>query len=169
MAKFAYHDAYSAAAPEEFRPLLLRLRSRLATALPDADELISYDMPGFGYGKTIVAGYAAFSKQCGLYVQRAAVAAYEENIAAAGLKATKLPRDHPEAKLLCQACARYIRGGMASRYEAGVHCFERNPCHRIDCFGPIALPRKRTPHPVGQFELASPPDRDEIHGSDQIS
>lgn len=89
MAKFADHDAYIAAAPEEFRPLLLRLRTCLATALPDADELISYDMPGFGFTKTIVAGYAAFSKQCGLYVQHAAVAAYQEDIAAAGLKSTK--------------------------------------------------------------------------------
>lgn len=25
-------------------------------------------MPGFGFGKPIIVGYAAFSKQCGLYV-----------------------------------------------------------------------------------------------------
>jgi uncharacterized protein YdhG (YjbR/CyaY superfamily) len=65
------------------------LRSRLAEALPDAEELIMYDMQGFGFGKSIIASYAAFSRQCGLYVSSEAVAAYADDIAAAGLKATK--------------------------------------------------------------------------------
>jgi len=89
MAKFKDHDEYIAAAPEPFRPMLVELRSQLADALPDADELIMYDMPGFGFGKSIVAGYAAFSRQCGLYVETGAIAAHSDDIAAAGLKATK--------------------------------------------------------------------------------
>lgn len=89
MAKFADHDAYIAAAPEQFQPLLLQLRSQLAKALPDAEELIMYDMPGFGFGKSIIAGYAAFGKQCGLYVSKIAIASHVDDIAAAGLKATK--------------------------------------------------------------------------------
>lgn len=89
MTKFADHDAYIAAAPAEFRPLLQHLRSLLAHALPDTEELIMYDMPGFGSGKSIVAGYAAFGKQCGLYVSKGAIATLAEDIAAAGLKATK--------------------------------------------------------------------------------
>jgi uncharacterized protein YdhG (YjbR/CyaY superfamily) len=83
------HDAYIAAAPEQLRPLLVQLRARLAQALPDTEELIMYDMPGFGFGKTVIVGYAAFSKQCGLYVSKGAVAAHLDEIAAAGLKATK--------------------------------------------------------------------------------
>ena len=89
MAKFADHDAYIAAVPEPFQPLLARLRACLADALPDADEIIMYDMPGFGVGTTIVASYAAFSKQCGLYVSHGAIAAHGDDICAAGLKATK--------------------------------------------------------------------------------
>lgn len=89
MAKFKDHDAYIAAAPEQLRPLLVQLRFRLADALPDAKELIAYDMPGFGFEKSIVAGYAAFSKQCGLYVKNGAIAVYADDIAASGLKATK--------------------------------------------------------------------------------
>jgi uncharacterized protein YdhG (YjbR/CyaY superfamily) len=46
-------------------------------------------MPGFRIGKSIVAGYAAFSKQCGLYLAPAAIKAHAKDIAAAGLKATK--------------------------------------------------------------------------------
>ncbi|MFC3714479.1 iron chaperone [Sphingoaurantiacus capsulatus] len=85
----ADHDSYIAAAPEPFRPLLARLRAQLAAALPEADEVIEYNMPGFRIGKAIVAGYAAFSKQCGLYVAPAAIAAHAGDIAAAGLKASK--------------------------------------------------------------------------------
>lgn len=86
---FADHDAYIAAAPEDLRPLLVQLRTQLALALPDAEEVIKYNMPGFMIGTTIVAGYAAFSKQCGLYVAHAAIEAHAEDITAAGLKATK--------------------------------------------------------------------------------
>ena len=89
MTKYEDHDAYIAAAPEALQPLLVQLRTQLALALPDAEELIAYDMPGFGFGKSIIAGYAAFSKQCGLYVNNGAIAAHVNDIAAAGLKATK--------------------------------------------------------------------------------
>lgn len=85
----ADHDAYIAGIPEDLRPLLVRLRAELARALPEAEEVIAYKMPGFRIGKSIVAGYAAFSKQCGLYVAPAAIKAHAEEIAAAGLKATK--------------------------------------------------------------------------------
>jgi uncharacterized protein YdhG (YjbR/CyaY superfamily) len=83
------HDAYIAEAPEDLRPLLVRVRAQLAKALPDAEEVIAYNMPGFRVAQSIVAGYAAFSKQCGLYISPSAIKAHADNIAAAGLKATK--------------------------------------------------------------------------------
>src|SRR5688572_33115357 len=86
---FADHDAYIAEAPEHLRPLLVRLRAQLARALPDAEEVIAYKMPGFRIGKSIIAGYAAFSKQCGVYVSAAAIKSVATDIAAAGLKSTK--------------------------------------------------------------------------------
>ncbi len=86
---FVDHDAYISAAPETMQPLLAHLRAHLAQVLPDAEELIMYDMPGFGFGKSIVAGYAAFSQQCGLYVSKGAITAHADDIASAGLKATK--------------------------------------------------------------------------------
>lgn len=89
MAKYADHDEYISAAPEQFRPLLAHLREQLAKALPAADQIIKYDMPGFQIEGTIIAGYAAFSKQCGLYVDPAAIAAHPEEIAALKLKASK--------------------------------------------------------------------------------
>ena len=89
MPKFADHDAYIAAAPEHFRPLLAQLRTQLAMTLPDAEQVIAYDMPGFQIATAMIAGYAAFSKQCGLYVSNGAIAACADDIAVAGLKATK--------------------------------------------------------------------------------
>lgn len=89
MADFADHDAYIAAAPEPFQAPLRELRAQLAQTLPDAEEIISYNMPGFQIGTAIIAGYAAFTKQCGLYVAAEAITAHADQIAAAGLKATK--------------------------------------------------------------------------------
>lgn len=89
MTKTNDHDAYIAAAPEPLRAVLGRLRAQLAQALPGADEVIKYDMPGFEIGGTIIAGYAAFSKQCGLYVDPRAIVAHADEIASLKLKATK--------------------------------------------------------------------------------
>ena len=89
MTTFSDHDAYIAAAPEPFQPSLRRLRAILARALPDAEEIVAYNMPGFRIGGSVVASYAAFSKQCGLYVLAGAISAHAEDIAAAGLTATK--------------------------------------------------------------------------------
>ncbi len=83
------HDAYIEAAPEQFRTMLGQLRDQLSLALPDAEEVIKYDMPGFQIENTIIAGYAAFSKQCGLYVDPDAIATHADEIASLNLKATK--------------------------------------------------------------------------------
>lgn len=83
------HDTYIAAAPEPFRTVLDRLRTQLRRALPDAQEVMKYDMPGFQIDGVIIAGYAAFSKQCGLYVDPGAIAAHTNEIESLKLKATK--------------------------------------------------------------------------------
>ncbi|GAA4923055.1 uncharacterized protein YdhG (YjbR/CyaY superfamily) [Stackebrandtia albiflava] len=89
MTAIADHDSYIAAAPEAFRPVLSHLRDLLGDALPDAEEMTAYDMPGFSVGGKVVASYAAFSRQVGLYFLAPAIAAHAEEITEAGLKATK--------------------------------------------------------------------------------
>ena len=83
------HDTYIAAAPESLQPLLTQLREVVARVLPDAEEIVAYKMPGFRIGEATIVGYAAFSKQCGIYVSNGAIEANADDIAAAGLKATK--------------------------------------------------------------------------------
>lgn len=118
MATPASHDAYIAAAPEPFRALLGRVRAQLAKALPDAEEAMMYGMPGFRIAGEIVAGYAAFAKQCGLYVDPAAISAHAEAIAALKLKATKtgvtFPANRPIPDDLIEALA------VASRRAKGL-------------------------------------------------
>ena len=118
MTKFADHDAYIAAAPEAFQPLLVQLRAQLAKALPDADEIIAYDKPGFGFEKSIIAGYASFSKQCGLYVNGGAITAYADDIASAGLKATKTGVTFSPTKPIPAELVKKL--ALASRKELGL-------------------------------------------------
>lgn len=89
MTEFLDHASYIAAAPEALRPQLTHVRAQLRRTLPDAEEVLQYGMPGFGVGKKIIAGYGAFSKQCGLYVAQGAIAHHADEITAAGLKASK--------------------------------------------------------------------------------
>lgn len=112
------HDDYIAAAPEPFRPLLTHIRRLLVEALPDLEEVIRYDMPGFASGPSIVAGYAAFSKQCGLYVNKMAIGEYAHDIQAAGLKSTKTGVTFSPAKPIPDDLVRSL--ARASRKALGV-------------------------------------------------
>ncbi|WP_134321823.1 iron chaperone [Cumulibacter soli] len=89
MATITDHDSYIAAAPEAFQPVLNHLRGVLRDALPDAEEMTAYDMPGFRVRGTVVASYAAFTKQVGLYVLAPAIAEHAERIASLGFRASK--------------------------------------------------------------------------------
>jgi uncharacterized protein YdhG (YjbR/CyaY superfamily) len=114
----AGHDAYIANAPSAFRPMLTQLRKQLASLLPDAEEVIKYDMPGFEIGGSTIAGYAAFSKQCGLYLSPGAIARHAEDIAAAGLKATKTGVTFSAAKPIPDKLVRKLV--LASRKDLGL-------------------------------------------------
>jgi uncharacterized protein YdhG (YjbR/CyaY superfamily) len=118
MTTISDHDADIAAAQEPFRPLLARLRSQLARTLPDAEEIIAYKMPGFRIGKSIIAGYAAFSKQGGLYLSAGAITAHADELAAAGLKTTKTGITFSPRKPIPDELVERL--ALASREELGL-------------------------------------------------
>jgi uncharacterized protein YdhG (YjbR/CyaY superfamily) len=60
-------DDYLATLPDDQARCLQDLRSRVKALLPEAEEVISYAMPGHRIGKKMIAGYAGFSKHCGFY------------------------------------------------------------------------------------------------------
>ena len=59
-------DSYIAARPDAQRAALTALRQQLRDLLPEAEEVMSYAMPGFRQGG-MVAGYAGFARHCGFY------------------------------------------------------------------------------------------------------
>ena len=55
-------DAYIDALDETKRSTLRRLRADISEAIPDAEECISYGMPGYRLNGNMVAGFAAFKQ-----------------------------------------------------------------------------------------------------------
>ena len=60
-------DAYIQAQPEPQRSTLTNLREQILAVLPDAEQCISYGMPGFRVNGKVLAGFASFKKHIGYY------------------------------------------------------------------------------------------------------
>lgn len=59
-------DGYIAGLEEPFRSAIAHLRATLGAAAPDAEEIITYAMPGIGlYGPLV--SYSAFKTHCSLF------------------------------------------------------------------------------------------------------
>lgn len=65
-------DEYMARVPPKFRATLQRLRKTIKAAAPDAEEVISYQMPAFRQNGVLVY-FAAFQDHCSLFVGSPAV------------------------------------------------------------------------------------------------
>lgn len=100
MTEITDHDSYIAAAPERFRPILEHTREVLRSALPEAEEMVAYGMPGFRWNGAVVASYAAFSKQLGVYFHGEALSVHADEIGQAGRKATKTGITFPPTRPL---------------------------------------------------------------------
>lgn len=73
---------------------------QVARALPDATEIINCDILGYQINGTIVAGYAAFGKQCKLYADTAAIRVFKNHLEALKVKPTKTGVTFPANKPL---------------------------------------------------------------------
>lgn len=60
-------DAYIGAQPEPQRSSLEHLRSQILAVIPEAEQCISYAMPGFRLKGKVVAGFASYKKHIGYY------------------------------------------------------------------------------------------------------
>lgn len=60
-------DAYIAAQPEPQRSTLQTLRIQILNVVPEAEQCISYGMPGFRVKGKVVAGFASYKKHIGYY------------------------------------------------------------------------------------------------------
>mgnify|MGYP000190327034 CR=1 FL=1 len=60
-------DAYIATQPEPQRSTLSGLRQQILSVIPEAEQCISYGMPGFRVRGKVVAGFASYAKHIGYY------------------------------------------------------------------------------------------------------
>ncbi len=60
-------DAYLSGLGDEQRKVLEKLRRTITKIVPDAEECISYAMPAFRVGGSVIAGFAATAKGCSYY------------------------------------------------------------------------------------------------------
>jgi uncharacterized protein YdhG (YjbR/CyaY superfamily) len=73
MAGSAEVDRYLSGVPEQKRAALEKLRKQIQAAAPEAEETITYQMPGFrAHGRPLVS-YAAFPDHCSFFPMGTAV------------------------------------------------------------------------------------------------
>lgn len=72
-------DAYIALQNEEVRPYLEKVRAAIKSAVPQAEERISWSMPTFWKGRNLI-HFAANKKHIGLYPGDEAVAFFTEEL-----------------------------------------------------------------------------------------
>jgi uncharacterized protein YdhG (YjbR/CyaY superfamily) len=72
-------DAYLSTQPENIRAILEKIRETIQKAVPEATELISYQMPAFKY-HGIIAWYAPFKKHYSLFVRPVVMNVFMEDL-----------------------------------------------------------------------------------------
>jgi len=80
MTKFRAADEYFAGLPKPARERLEKLRALIRETAPEAEEVISYNIPAFRQTGILV-WYAAFHKHIGLYPKASAMAAFKTQLA----------------------------------------------------------------------------------------
>lgn len=74
-------DAYIALQPENVRVMLEQFRQTIKEAAPDAEEVISYQMPAYKY-KGILVYFAAYKNHIGFYPTGSSIVAFKDAISA---------------------------------------------------------------------------------------
>ena len=72
-------DEYIAAQEEAVQPRLKEMRSLIRSAIPEAEERISWSMPTYWKGRNII-HFAAFKKHLGFYPGDEAVARFKDEL-----------------------------------------------------------------------------------------
>jgi uncharacterized protein YdhG (YjbR/CyaY superfamily) len=77
--RFNSVDQYIRSLPPESKEKIIELRSLIKKVAPEAEELISYNMPSFNYYSRLVY-YAAFKSHIGFYPMASGIAAFKNDI-----------------------------------------------------------------------------------------
>ncbi len=105
-------DRYVARAPKEVRTKLAQLRRAIRAVAPDADETISYRMPGYSYAgydfRGVFAWFGLQRRHIGLYLRPPTIEKHRRELAgyATTKSAVHLPLDDPIPTKLVQKLVR---------------------------------------------------------------
>lgn len=75
-------DEYLAPLSDEKRAALEKLRAAIKAAAPNAEECISYDIPGFRLGGRLLVSFGAAAKHCAFYPGAHPVNAHKDELEA---------------------------------------------------------------------------------------
>jgi len=94
--KFKTVDEYISTFPASTKTILKELRKTIKQAAPQAEELISYNMPAFTFHGRLVY-YAAYKKHIGLYPIPSAIRAFQKDLSdyKTSKGAIQFPLDRP--------------------------------------------------------------------------
>ena len=90
-------DEYISGFPKDVQDVLEQIRAIVKKQEPDAEEVISYDMPTFRLNNAYLVHFAAFKKHIGLYPAPTGNAEFEQELSAykSGKGSVQLPLDKP--------------------------------------------------------------------------
>ena len=94
--KFRTVEEYLSSLPENLRDKLEKIRQTIKKAVPEAEEVISYNMPAYKLNRVLVY-FAAFSNHIGFFPTASGVSAFKKELSAYGTsKGTiRFPLDKP--------------------------------------------------------------------------
>jgi uncharacterized protein YdhG (YjbR/CyaY superfamily) len=106
--KFKTVDEYLSAMPENIKIKLQQLRETIKKSAPQAQELISYNMPA-AKGHGVLVYYGAYKKHVGFYPTASPIRAFKKELAGyEGSKgAIKFPMDAPIPLRLVSKIVKY--------------------------------------------------------------
>ena len=90
-------DKYIASCPPDVQKFLHQLRETIRRAVPEAEEIISYQMPAFKFHGILVY-YAGYKKHIGFYPSASGIEAFKEELT--GYKSAKGSVQFPLDKAL---------------------------------------------------------------------
>jgi uncharacterized protein YdhG (YjbR/CyaY superfamily) len=89
-------DSYIATFPEDVQPILEQVRSAIKNSVPEAEEVISYNMPAFKYHGILVY-FAGYKNHIGFYALPSGHNAFEKELSIykQGKGSVQFPLDKP--------------------------------------------------------------------------
>ena len=113
-------DDYIASQPKAVQGVLQRVRSAIRKALPDAEEVISYQIPAFRLHRRIVIFFAAWKEHYSIYPALEVAAAFKDELVRYKVsKGTiRFPLSEPVPVKLIERIAKFRAKIVAERQKA---------------------------------------------------